>query len=850
MHVKVECVVLMMLLLFSSMYFAGLVSTSPGEKDTVYVTWSIFLTKSYENIEVNGSGFVLKPPEIDGYASSSTSVDIEFKLPVKNIDNLKINGIIFYAYETGDKTRLAIQNSPGNTTIVLYANGVSSISIDKMEVRYQYKRMAKTGNSRTANIRTISFNIPDLSSTFNVFKNKGYKYSASVFLSWWGSGQLLSLKDPSNKDILKQEGSRLAGKVHWGWNSFAFSFQKLLEDGIGSPGTWKIEFEEIDPNTPSLFQFPIAVFYEMSADFYETVKLNPGQEYVLDLWGKIPKDFSDGWFPAGVCNVIVQMFSGSFNDLLINGALWHFESIGGGSMGILGYVYPFLTHITFKNTGSSSMEIGVKGFIPMYYKVPTQVSYKDNKITGKFDVKSPNQLPLYSKYKDIGISLGICIFHPGIWFQKAILSPQGKLVQEYRQVKGSWIDTYLPIYAGNKAFFHLMSRNKPFEGTWSYEAYIPMMRIYDPQHLVKFNPNPMYGPVYEDGYAYVYYNLGDVVTIEFTGSFKEENGVKKDFTKWDGNYYKGSEKKFKVKYDKPYLVDQKYVIGKKYFLEVKSKIGFVEGQGWYEENSKATVRVTKTEVEEKNVKYVFDHWSGDASGKSSSIEIVMNGPKKVEANWKKQYYLKTDVKIEPISKSISPSGIIEGEGWYDDGSKALIKILKKEIKVDDKEYVFDRWSEDVSGSNLNIEIVMDGPKNVVAVFKEKKEEKKCIIATTTYGSELSDEVQVLRNFRDNIVLLTYGGQSFYKFFNLIYYAWSPSVAKVIYENPWLKNPFKIILYPLISSLLIATSLVKPLILLNSEIAVYIAGIIVSRMLGLIYLGPIIYLIEKLRKKYK
>ncbi|HDJ89308.1 MAG TPA: DNRLRE domain-containing protein, partial [Thermoprotei archaeon] len=112
-------------------------------------------------------------------------------------------------------------------------------------------------------------------------------------------------------------------------------------------------------------------------------------------------------------------------------------------------------------------------------------------------------------------------------------------------------------------------------------------------------------------------------------------------------------------------------------------------------------------------------------------------------------------------------------------------------------------------------------------------ERKCIIATVTYGSEVSNEVNLLRRFRDNIVLSTYAGQRFYIAFNIFYYSWSPYIAQIIHENSWLKLPMKILLYPLIISLLIATNIVQPIIALNREIAVYVAGTIISSMLGII-----------------
>jgi len=51
-------------------------------------------------------------------------------------------------------------------------------------------------------------------------------------------------------------------------------------------------------------------------------------------------------------------------------------------------------------------------------------------------------------------------------------------------------------------------------------------------------------------------------------------------------------------------------------------------------------------------------------------------------------------------------------------------------------------------------------------------------------------------------------------FNTFYYNWSPYVIQIIHKNCWLKTLFKIILYPLIRSLLLAINIVQPIIFLN------------------------------------
>ena len=66
----------------------------------------------------------------------------------------------------------------------------------------------------------------------------------------------------------------------------------------------------------------------------------------------------------------------------------------------------------------------------------------------------------------------------------------------------------------------------------------------------------------------------------------------------------------------------------------------------------------------------------------------------------------------------------------------------------------------------------------------------CLIATATYGSEMSAEVQQLRELRDNQLLQTESGTAFMSTFNDIYYTFSPIIADYERENPYFKEAVK------------------------------------------------------------
>ena len=84
--------------------------------------------------------------------------------------------------------------------------------------------------------------------------------------------------------------------------------------------------------------------------------------------------------------------------------------------------------------------------------------------------------------------------------------------------------------------------------------------------------------------------------------------------------------------------------------------------------------------------------------------------------------------------------------------------------------------------------------------KPSEENGGCLIATATYGSEMSSQVQQLRELRDNTILQTKSGLSFMTSFNQFYYSFSPAVADFEREQPIFKEVMKITLTPMLSSL--------------------------------------------------
>jgi len=125
----------------------------------------------------------------------------------------------------------------------------------------------------------------------------------------------------------------------------------------------------------------------------------------------------------------------------------------------------------------------------------------------------------------------------------------------------------------------------------------------------------------------------------------------------------------------------------------------------------------------------------------------------------------------------------------------------------------------------------------ITVEEVRAEEKKCIIATVAFGSEVAPEVNLLRSFRDGLILSTEAGRSFYVAFDTFYYSWSTPVASLMEANPALKPLTRAMIYPLLGILRLTAEATIPLFELNKELASITAGFIASSLIGAIYLTP-------------
>jgi len=111
--------------------------------------------------------------------------------------------------------------------------------------------------------------------------------------------------------------------------------------------------------------------------------------------------------------------------------------------------------------------------------------------------------------------------------------------------------------------------------------------------------------------------------------------------------------------------------------------------------------------------YVFDHWSGDASGTNNPINVAMDGDQDVTAN-----FSETTQPCYALTTATDPAGggSVEANPAPNCGSEYLEGTVVTVTAVANTGYAFGNWSGDASGTDNPTTVTMDGASSVTAHF--------------------------------------------------------------------------------------------------------------------------------------
>ena len=219
-----------------------------------------------------------------------------------------------------------------------------------------------------------------------------------------------------------------------------------------------------------------------------------------------------------------------------------------------------------------------------------------------------------------------------------------------------------------------------------------------------------------------------------------------------------------------------------YDLTISSTIGgsvTTPGEGVFTYGQASVIGIA-AEAEEG---YGFVQWTGDvgtvADVYNASTAITMNDDYSVTANFEELSSLQYDLTtLSTEGGSVTEPG--EGVFTYDGGTAVEL------VATPDEGYQFDEWTGDVD-TITDIEadettITINGDYSITANFVAAPS-GGCFIATAAYGTSTAEQIDVLRDFRDIVLLESIPGSLFVS----LYYQLSPPVADFIAGNQLLRG---------------------------------------------------------------
>ncbi len=99
-------------------------------------------------------------------------------------------------------------------------------------------------------------------------------------------------------------------------------------------------------------------------------------------------------------------------------------------------------------------------------------------------------------------------------------------------------------------------------------------------------------------------------------------------------------------------------------VDLVSRFGNVQGEGWYREGAIASVLVNPIVEHGNMTRRVFLQWVGDITSQALSLSFRVNAPVQLEATWKKQYEV----------AATSDVGQVSGAGWHDPNSLITLDL--------------------------------------------------------------------------------------------------------------------------------------------------------------------------------
>ncbi len=219
-----------------------------------------------------------------------------------------------------------------------------------------------------------------------------------------------------------------------------------------------------------------------------------------------------------------------------------------------------------------------------------------------------------------------------------------------------------------------------------------------------------------------WYDSGAIARIGVPGTVElDDDGRKYTFKEWqvigDGSQAISDKthESTEVIMDGPHTIAPLW--NEMYLVRIDSNIGNPSGAGYYSEGETASITIDPIyETEAGKSRFVLSGWDGiqldDPS--SSTFSVAVGEPLVLKPLWTQQFFVKAN----------SVYGMVEGSGWYDEGSTATLRLQSRTIDTGlGKNVGFTGWSTGdpqlatfSQSDHYTIESV-GGPEEITAVWR-------------------------------------------------------------------------------------------------------------------------------------
>jgi len=294
-------------------------------------------------------------------------------------------------------------------------------------------------------------------------------------------------------------------------------------------------------------------------------------------------------------------------------------------------------------------------------------------------------------------------------------------------------------------------------------------------------------------------------TLQLEASIPADSGVRVAFSGWsDGS----TSNPRKMNVGGNITLTASFIT--QYLLTVESPFSKVSGGGWYDSGSTASISI-EPEVDHWNgTRHVFTGWTGDLQTSNSSLSILMDSPKHVKANYKKQYqaYFNAaglpngtivELNVNGASRNITlPDSY---STWFDSGATVSFAVRILKIEAGSLTYSLESW-HDSDWMNIASPLIVNKPHKLTANFNYEKATSR-IFCNVQHNTGVQGEPVVISGsiepgHQDAIVKLYYSldGDSWSSLTDLrsdsegkYSYVWESAPPRTVYVKAYWSGDF-------------------------------------------------------------